>query len=225
LKKIKLLNNFSVTGSYNFIADSLRLSPINFSANTTFLKIVNANFRMTLDPYVSDTLTNKRLDRFLVAEQGTLARLTSATLTLSTGFDGSTIRDLFRGKKADKKPNGKPERENPFQLIQRTQLNYNLNLSRRFENGRDTLSIVQNLGVIGALNLSRNWKLDYQFNYDFVQKRIAYPQFRFYRDLHCWELGLDWQPERRTWTFFLRVKSGSLNFLNIPARKNFFDPF
>lgn len=225
LKKIKLLNNFSVTGSYNFIADSLRLSPINFSANTTFLKIVNANFRMTLDPYVSDTLTNKRLDRFLVAEQGTLARLTSATLTLSTGFDGSTIRDLFRGKKADKKPNGKPERENPFQLIQRTQLNYNLNLSRRFENGRDTLSIVQNLGVIGALNLSRHWKLDYQFNYDFVQKRIAYPQFRFYRDLHCWELGLDWQPERRTWTFFLRVKSGSLNFLNIPARKNFFDPF
>jgi hypothetical protein len=38
-------------------------------------------------------------------------------------------------------------------------------------------------------------------------------------------MGLSWQPEPKTWNFFLRVRPGSLGFINVPFRKTQFDPY
>ncbi|HMW75000.1 MAG TPA: hypothetical protein PKD40_05060, partial [Saprospiraceae bacterium] len=80
------------------------------------------------------------------------------------------------------------------------------------------------LDLNGSLPITKNWRIDVgNIGWDFKAKRLTYPDIGFYRDLHCWEMGMNWQPERGTYAFFLRVKPSSLDFLNIPYRKGFQD--
>ena len=51
-------------------------------------------------------------------------------------------------------------------------------------------------GSVG-LSPTKNWHVDYSFNYDLSPKatqRVSSQQFDIYRDLHCWEARLRWTP-------------------------------
>ncbi|MBC7923660.1 MAG: LPS-assembly protein LptD, partial [Ferruginibacter sp.] len=51
-EKVSLLNSLNLSGGYNLLADSLKLSNLSLSANTRFLKTFDINFSSTIDPYV-----------------------------------------------------------------------------------------------------------------------------------------------------------------------------
>ncbi|MEO1714736.1 MAG: hypothetical protein AAFU60_15505, partial [Bacteroidota bacterium] len=105
---------------------------------------------------------------------------------------------------------------------------YVLRWNKTRVDGRDTTLITtNNITVTGTtINLTQKWRVRIgNIGYNFVQNNFTYPDFGFYRDLHCWEMGLDWQPSRRTFAFYLRVKPGTLDFLSVPYRRNQFDPF
>lgn len=51
VKKIKLIDELRISGSYNFLADSMGLSTIPISFRTTIFKNFGINLSMTLDPY------------------------------------------------------------------------------------------------------------------------------------------------------------------------------
>jgi hypothetical protein len=77
------------------------------------------------------------------------------------------------------------------------------------------------INIVGSIKLTDNWFINVgNFGYDFARKGLSYPSVSFSRDLHCWEMGLGWQPTRGTYSFFLRVKPGSLDFLKIPYTRN-----
>ena len=77
------------------------------------------------------------------------------------------------------------------------------------------------VNVRGTIQITDKWNLSVgNFGYDFKNKGLTYPSFTFYRDLHCWEMGMSWFPERRVYNFYLRVKSGPLSFINIPSTRN-----
>ncbi|MCB0588750.1 MAG: hypothetical protein KDD06_25905, partial [Phaeodactylibacter sp.] len=61
------------------------------------------------------------------------------------------------------------------------------------------------------------------FGYDFVRKGITYPSVGFSRNLHCWEMGMSWQPTRGTYSFYIQVRPGTLDFLKIPYNRNNID--
>ncbi|MEX1238345.1 MAG: putative LPS assembly protein LptD, partial [Cyclobacteriaceae bacterium] len=51
-RKVMLLNNFSLSSSYNLMADSFKLANISMSANTNILdNMINLNVSATIDPY------------------------------------------------------------------------------------------------------------------------------------------------------------------------------
>ncbi|MBK8370735.1 MAG: hypothetical protein IPL20_05045 [Saprospiraceae bacterium] len=53
IKKVKLLNNISVSGFYNAVADSLKWSDVRISGNTNFFHgLTNVNLSLNLSPYV-----------------------------------------------------------------------------------------------------------------------------------------------------------------------------
>ena len=223
LKKIKLLNSFSIRGSYNFAADSLKASTVSLSGNTTFFKVVNANFSMVYDPYsVNETGTRVNITEWKANRR--LARFRSANITLSTRLNPSSIGEIFKNDNNSDQTNRNSSRGG----INTLNLNYSLRFTSFFENGKDTIKITTNsLTLRGtSINLTKKWRVRIgNIGYDFVNKRVTYPDFGFYRDLHCWEMGLDWQPQRRTFSFFIRVKPGTLDFLNVPYRRNQVDPF
>jgi len=91
--------------------------------------------------------------------------------------------------------------------------------------GRDTL-VVQTHGIrtSGNIQLTEKWRLNFgNIAYDFKNKAFSYPSLGFTRDLHCWELNMQWYPESGVYSFSLRVKPGSLGFINVPWGQNRFD--
>src|SRR5690606_30616333 len=66
-KKIPLLQGLSFNGNYNFVADSFKLSNINFSGRTSlFDQKLGLNFNGSFDPYVYDATINRRVNRYAI---------------------------------------------------------------------------------------------------------------------------------------------------------------
>ena len=93
IKKIKLIDNLSLGGSYNFLADSLKLSNISVSMSTTIFGSLAFNANANLDPYAIDS-EGKKYNQFNLVKEGwyKLARLTNASLSLSYQFSGTGER-------------------------------------------------------------------------------------------------------------------------------------
>jgi hypothetical protein len=240
-KKVKLLNNLSLSGNYNFAADSLKMSVFNISGNTTVLKRINLSFGLTADPLAANTSTNSRIDTYEWAQNRRLARMTNFRLSANTKLDSKFFDELF-GKKPKPKENtstGRPAgdqngnqqqsgSQSNYGILNNLSVNYTFALRRQYVEGVDSMIISQNNIRLsgGTVNLTTKWKVTIGgIGYDFVQKTFTYPDFRLYRNLHCWEMGFSWQPQRGTYSFYVRVKKPSqLDFLNLPYNRNNFDP-
>ncbi len=91
----------------------------------------------------------------------------------------------------------------------------------------DTFFIRTNsIQMQGSIQLTDKWSIQVgNIAYDLVQKELVYPSLGFFRDLHCWEMGMNWQPSRDVFSFFLRVRPGSLDFIKVPYGRNNADGF
>lgn len=93
-KKVSILDNLSLTGSYNFLADSFQLSNININARTSlFNRKLSIIIGGSLDPYTYLTSTTEGVTSTvrkptlaLKSGQG-LGRLTTARFSLSTNLN------------------------------------------------------------------------------------------------------------------------------------------
>ena len=252
-RKIRLLDNIVISGNHNFQADSLKWSNVGFRGRTKMFKgLTFMNLSASMTPYAMGE-GGERVDRFLWSEDKKLLRLLRAELSLTTRATVRKLRELFGGKdkKSTEKSNGRTSERTTNQdddqnqgieskrqdntstdndawsLIDKFSLTHQFTVRRENQNLTDTLQIrTHSIGFRGEIPLSPKWSISVgNIGYNFVQKRITYPDFRFYRDLHCWEMGMSWQPQRGTYSFFIRVKPSSLGFLNIPYSRNNVDNF
>ncbi len=102
-KKVKLLTNLNIGGSYNFAADSLNWSTVNVSGNTTLLKgFSNLRFSMTLDPYKQEGKAT--INELVSTDQFIPVRLARGNITLSSGVSIKTLSEVFTGGEEGKPP-------------------------------------------------------------------------------------------------------------------------
>ena len=243
-RKIALFNTLSISGSYNFLADSVKLSNLGLSANTNVLNgKVNLNFGATLDPYehrkyVTDydksdlpIYTEKRIDR-LVWNSGQLGRITQANFAFSTNLNpkgqdkDNTTRDKV-GKSelpdAEKKFLLKnPDAYVDFSIPWNLRISYNIDYQHTINS---TPKITQTIRFNGDFSLSEKWKIIYNSGYDFENKAFTMTQFSLSRDLHCWQMSLSWTPfgKYQSYNFSIGIKSSMLKDLKLDRQRNFFD--
>jgi hypothetical protein len=224
-KKIILIPTATISGNYNIAADSLHLSPISFNASTVLFKKINIRFSSTFDPYAANPENNVRLNTFEYSVSKRLMRVTAMSFNASTSISSKDLRNIFRKKGVKEKKEDKDNKQ--FDLIKNINLGYNLIINNLYVNGVDSTLITANqLSLSGSINLSKGWAIRIgNIGYSFKDERITFPDFTFSRDLHCWQMGLSWQPERQTWRFFIRVKPGSLGFLELPVERGVYDTF
>lgn len=86
-RKIKILENFGLSGSYNMLADSLKLSPISVKAHTTLFEKFSVNFSSSFDPYAIDEL-GRRINSLNYKVGGAPLRLTQANAGISFSLQG-----------------------------------------------------------------------------------------------------------------------------------------
>ena len=195
-----------------------------------------------LDPYDFNRKTGRRTNDLNINTNGKLLHLTSWNANLSTNITVERLRDLIKGESTDKKVANRPRTdeegtdanianlqgpEDFLSLFENFSIAHNFTLSQRYypEAGKDSIAIsTHTISSSGTIKLTPNWNINVgNFGYDFQSKRITYPDFSFSRDLHCWEMGVAWQPQFGSYSFFIRVKPGKLDFINVPYRKGIQD--
>lgn len=108
VKKISLIENFTVAQSYNMAADSLRFSNISTSILLRLVKGFNLNLNATWDPYtyaLGPSGNPVRVDKLRINHGKGLAKLSSTGTSFSYTFSNST----FQRKKSDKTSDGHPD--------------------------------------------------------------------------------------------------------------------
>ena len=228
-RKAKILDNLNISGNYNFAADSLNWSQIGISGNVRLFKGL-AIVKLTggFDPYALNE-DGRRINTFEKDVSGKILRLDNARLSLNTGMTVKQFRELF--SKKDDKGNSTSNSKVKTSLISmfdklRLRYIFTMTTQKRSDNSLHFQPTVHSLAIQGELPLSPKWSLRVgNIDYNFKTKGVSYPDLSLSRDLHCWTMGVGWQPERSTYNFYLRVKPGSLDFIQLPYRRNRADGF
>lgn len=223
-KKITLLNNFSLSTSYNLAGDSLKLSPISLRGSIPIVKNkLDINFGGSLDPYALDN-NNRRIDRLNIENGGSLFRLTSGTVNFGYSFsnkdfegkneeetdelENETFRnggrpdDLF-GKGMG--PDGELFEEDPFEGKEEENesswYNYKipwdvrLAYSMNYTNRtRQSEISAHSIMFNGNVELAPKWQVGISSGYDLVNNGVTPTQLRFQRDLDSWLMSFSWVP-------------------------------
>lgn len=230
-KKIKLIENFTVSANYNFAADSLNMSNINISAQTTLFDKVRVTFSSSFDPYVHDSATNRQVNTFLWQDERKIAKLRSASLNLSTSLQSkrSTARPNTNASTDEEREMvlAAPNDYYDFTVPWSVSLGYTFGMTRGVAGNTDTLRISTNsLSVNLDMTLTQKWKVVLRSGYDFVRKGVVYTSVDVVRDLHCWELAFFWVPyplDRQTYAMRLNVKAAVLQDLKLSRKNNTFN--
>jgi len=237
-KKIQLLQGLSFNGNYNFVADSFKLSNINFSGRTSFFEQkLGINFNGSFDPYQYDAINNRRVNKYSI-ENGALARLVSFGLSMDYSLNSEAAKN--RNKNIDALNEGS-ENMNQDQRQQLSRISsdpnafvdfnipWNVAASFSFYYSKPGVisSVTSTLNLYGDVNLTPKWKVQYNTGYDFKAEKITLTQFNIYRDLHCWDMSFGWIPfgTYRSYTFTLRVKASILQDLKLSKRNDYYNSF
>ena len=239
-KKIKIFENLSFSGNYNFLADSFQLSPIRFNTRTSFFKrLINVSLSGTIDPYaykldsISETnqIYQRRINELAIKNNQGLGSLAFINMSLSMRFSAKDFQS----------PEEKDEKESRFGTRREIDyinsniaeyvdfdvpwsINTNYNLNRRKIGYNDPI-ITQTITMSGDISISEKTKISMRSGYDFKNKMLTQTSINAIRDLHCWRIRFNWVPFGRFQSYNLSISAVSalLQDLKLEKRSRFFD--
>ena len=247
MKKVKIIEDLSFSGSYDIAKDSLNFSYLSINGRTTLFKNLSVRYSSIWDPYILDSTGRKQLNQFEWNVNNRLFRKNSVSwnFSLSYSLNNDTFKKNKRGsrntatRQFESSPLASEQemhdiRSNPEDYVDwSTQwslsLSYNLTLSNNISYINlllnDNRKVIQTLGVNGNVNLSPKWKVSVQTGWDFELKKLSYTSFTIYRDLHCWEMRFNWIPlgTYKSWNFTINVKAAALQDLKLTKKKDYRD--
>ena len=241
-EKIKLLD-FDLSTSYNFTADSLKLSDIDFRARTT-IQDFSVRSSMTFSPYAlrpigeGDNRSLRQVDRYMIAENPlTPIRLTQFRLNVGGSFEGgggSRGASIQPGRQSR---GGAPGSNRPSQTAPQsgsprsssarpqgyldTNVPWSLSFNFSYSFRKPQKSIENQNATLDAqfsLDLTPKWSLEGRTGYDLIQNELSTTSINMSRDIgrcSCWVMSFSWVPfgQRQSYSFNLQVKSGQLSQL------------
>ena len=223
LKKMSLIDNFSINFSYDMAKDSLNWSALSLSGRTRLFKNLDLSYRSSLDPYILDSSGTRNLKQTEWSVNKRLFRLEQTNWAVSLNWRINS-KDIGKNKDTkeatstptlgnplDVKEGIAPEDEaeleeielNPDQYID-WEIPWDLNISYSFNynvvrNYEDYVldrqeKVIQTLGMSGNVSITPKWKIGFMTGWDFEASDLSYTSISIYRDLHCWEMRFNWIP-------------------------------
>lgn len=243
LKKVSLIDGFSINSSYNFFADSFQLSPFQVSARSNLFDKINITGSAILDPYKVNA-QGQRVNQFLWQRNAfSLARLVSGNVSVSSSFRGGnqnkTVKDEADNYRDDLLNSGYSDdgynselayiTDNPgqfadFSIPWSVNFSYALSFSKIFiiNQGFKTQTN-QNTSFGGTLNLTKKWQLAINGYYNITLGQLNTISMSISRDMHCWQMSISASPVGRYRFFSINIspKSPMLRDLKINKTTNF----
>jgi len=224
-KKIKLFDFVGLNANYDLLQDSVRWSPLNIAARTSFFNKVNLNFVSIWDPYAVNDL-GQRIATSERSRTGKLARMTYTNVALGFELQSKRYGQAVGSKNTndqqvveDSDPS-KGARIN-FSLPWRLGVNYSYDISRSYVGGEVTDSQRQSILVNADVTVLKYWKLGYSGGYDLQAGEWTPTSLNLYWDLHCWEFNFNIIPlgVRKSFSFRINVKASILRDLKFEQRR------
>jgi len=235
MKKIKLIENLTFSGSYDLARDSLKMSYLTVTGRTTLWKSLSIQYASLWDPYVLDS-AGRQINKYEWTENRRLFRLDNTRWNLSLNYK---IGDATFNKKKEVSEDvtedemieieGNPDNyvdwNIPWSLNLRYSLGYTNTIDYRNFVRSAEMKIIQTLGLSGQINITPKWKFTFNTGWDFTNNGLAFTSVNIYRDLHCWEMRFSWVPigPRQSWNFSINVKASILQDLKLNRKKDFRD--
>ena len=224
--------------SRNFVADEFQWSNISSSVRANVSQKLNLDFSMTHDWYDFDKEKNMRINKFKTKGGIPTPRLISARF--STGFrfsgnrlsfdpdedeteesdttetdqrvDGANLAGMFTGF-GNNSGNNKKASGQLWSSSASFSFSYN---NANPNNPHKTFWMSSN----STIQLTEAWKVQYNARLDLINQNLVSHTFSVYRDLHCWELSLNWTPNGYASGLYLKlnVKSPNLRDLKLEQR-------
>lgn len=222
-KKFQLLN-LGTSISYNFAADSLRLSELFLSYRTNVGDLFAISGGSSFNFYKFEPSARGRVNKFLLSEGGGIAQLTSFSINLSTSLRGEKKTSAKSGTESVGQPLVPAEGTGYGGSSNYGQPDFNIpwNLSLAFDyslNRSNPAVTFRSSNIRGSLDfeLTEHWKISGGASYDLINKQVLVPEIKIYRDLHCWEMSFRWTPTGfyRGFNLELHVKAPQLHDLKI----------
>ncbi|MFW0715227.1 putative LPS assembly protein LptD [Pedobacter sp. N23S346] len=253
-RKIPIIQGLSINGNYNFLAERNKLSLLNFSGRSQFTDKLGINYNGTFDPYDLEQsidasgrpLVNTdgspvliRSNNYLL-KRGRLARLTS----IGFSFDYSLNPEALKKKNEANDKLSETAKQKGLSPLQSEQLaaisrdpnafvdfnipwNFSFSYSFQYSNDLGVSRTSNTLNFNGDLNLTTKWKVTFNSGYDFQNNGLTPMNIGIYRDLHCWDMSVNWVPygAYKSYSLTLKVKASILQDLKLSKRQGFYNTY
>ena len=233
VKKIKIIDQISISGSYNFLADSMRLSNLPIQLRTTIYQNIGLNLSLTLDPYEVSP-QGVRYNKLMWA-RGLPGRIQSVSWSFGYSFKSREDKSQVAGNDITSYPaeyfnawSDPYGQLNPamrrqwmagqyydFSIPWNLGFNYSISYNAQYVNNGTTgyrKKINQTLSVNGSVRLTPKTMITATTGYDFASRKMSMTSISITRDLHCWQMSFMWIPfgNHKSWSFNIGVKAASL---------------
>lgn len=229
-KKIPILRSFSIASGYNFAGDSTsKFQNVTISASTSFLNnLFGLRGSLTYNPYSRDKM-NRRIGKLYAETHGKPLRFESLDLYFDINLRGKPkekkkiLENEYGTVEQREYVANNPELFYDFNIPWSFRASYHMSLKNGIAGvNRDTT--VLGLGSIafgGDVSITPKWLISVNSGFDINAKDLTLTNLRLVRDLHCWEMALNWTAyplASQNFTFELRVKSALLQDLKLTRK-------
>jgi hypothetical protein len=212
-KKLKLVEQFLINGSYDVFKDSMNLSDISLSFRSNPVKALSFVSSATFSPYSWNSLGNS-IDKFAIQENGRLGRYKQAQFATTYTFASKeSIKKIESSKPQNANSNWNsdyqyfalhPEQIVDFSIPWKANITHNYTLTLE-ENSIQSFKKLNTLMINGDISFTKRWKLVGTTNIDIKSIKIINTRLELTRDMHCWGLSFMWVPTGLNRYFQFRI--------------------
>ena len=223
-QKIRLIDQFSITGNYDFNKDSMNLSNIQLNLRVSPFSWLNFVANAGFSPYAWNTSSGKTIGTYAIKAGQSLGRFLSNNFTSTLTFATRKSREIIEDTKETIKTNWNsdfnqfslhPEQVIYFNIPWKVNLSHvysiNANTSKTVINNNN-YSFVQTLVLNGDISFTKRWNMASNINFDIQSKQLTNINFSLNRNLHCWALSFYWTPIGGNKSFLLSIRNTSSIF-------------
>ena len=234
-KKIELFS-WRMNTSYNFANDKFPLANLSSSLRAKVAKKMNLDLSLSHDFYRFNNETGQRTNSIKTNENGLPApRLINARLSTGFRFEGNRIGTIKDEKVAEDSTANPENLDEPSYSNRSNSNNKNLSTGKLWSTSLSFSYSINKANPINtnetfwmssntSLQLTRKWRMQYNARFNLLDKDLVNHNFSIYRDLHCWEMSINWTPNGYGSGFYLKinVKAPSLRDLKLEQRGGIF---
>jgi len=243
-KKVRLIDGFGFTSSYNFLQDSLQLGDFNLYLRSTLFDKINLTASANVSPYQVNRF-GQLIDRFTWADGGFKpGRLSNASISLSTQFrskprdpaiapqntQANTAQLNDPSLLGDQQRLLEYKRRNPSEFVDFNipwdiGIDFSAQYSRQiradysgFDNNFDA-----NFNFRNSFSLTPKWNFSTNGLFSLDSKKLEYFTMSINREMHCWQMSIGVTPVglQRSFSITISPKSSILQDLRVNRTRVF----